>query len=105
MEEKYRFYSQEQARNGAIKWLEERGVQFGPHQKPSIGRLGVGLGNEVGVEGTAGVYWRLRLDWDPSKQAHYNVEYGKGADRVKAAFCFTGDEAVVQRILQTRGLR
>ena len=39
METIFKFETVEQARNAAIKWLEQRAVEFGPHRKVEIGRL------------------------------------------------------------------
>src|SRR4029079_16141285 len=83
----------EQARNAAIAWLEERGVEFGPHRTIPIGRLGVLAGSETGVASSRKPFWRLRLDYDPAKGPHYNAEFGEGTSRQKAAFAFTGSEA------------
>ncbi len=98
------FHSQsiEQARNAAIKWLEERGVEFGPQRKIEIGRLGVMAGSEVGVSATTKPYWRLRLDYDPGKGTHYNAEFGTGPGREKAAFTFAGSEALAAKLARNR---
>ena len=61
------FPSMEAARNAAIAWLQGRGAVFGPYRRVEIGRLGALAGNEVGVSSTEKPYWRLRLDYDPSK--------------------------------------
>ena len=102
----FQFGTIEQARNAAIKWLEERSVSFGPYRQVEIGRLGVLTGKEVGVSSTIDPFWRIRLDFDPRKQAHFNVEYGKGSTREKAAFCFFGTEALIEALgkgLEPRG--
>ena len=95
----------EQARNAAIKWLETYDVSFGPHRKIEIGRLGVLTGREVGVSAVNDPFWRIRLDYDPHKLAHFNVEYGKGPSREKAAFCFVGSEELIAAIAKSRAPR
>ena len=92
----------EQARNEAIAWLEQKGVQFGPHRKIEIGRLGLLTGHEIGVSSGGGTPWRLRLDYDPMKGAHFNVEYDKGPGREKAAFCFPGGEKLIEKLASSR---
>lgn len=95
----------EQARNAAIGWLEERGVEFGPHRRVQTGRLGVLTGSEVGVASSRNPFWRLRLDYDPAKGPHYNAEFGEGASRQKAAFSFAGSEALVAQLARNRAPR
>ena len=105
MEDRHDFASMERARNAAVQWLEVRGVTFGPYREVEIGRLGVLTGKEVGVSGTRSPYWRLRLDYDPSKGPHYNAEIGKGSQRAKAAFTFPGDESLIATLAQHRNPR
>ena len=95
----------EQARNAAIAWLEERGVEFGPHRTIQIGRLGVLAGSETGVASSRKPFWRLRLDYDPAKGPHYNAEFGERTNRQKAAFAFTGSEALVAQLARSRAPR
>ncbi|HVJ87515.1 MAG TPA: hypothetical protein VM452_17785 [Caulifigura sp.] len=102
MEERRDFPSIESARNAAVAWLENQGVVFGPHRKIAIGRIGILEGHEVGVEATEVPYWRLRLDFDPAKGAHFNAEFGTRAARRKVAFCFPGDEALIARLALSR---
>jgi hypothetical protein len=94
-EPEYHLETIEQARNAALKWLAERGVVHGPNRRVQIGRMGALAGKETGVESTSGTYFRIRLDYDPKKQAHYNVEVGKGERREKAAFCFKGGPQLI----------
>jgi hypothetical protein len=101
----FHFATLEQARNAALKWLEERSASFGPHRKIEIGRMGVLQGKEVGVSSVEDPFWRIRLDYDPQKQAHFNVEHGKGMTRRKAAFCFHGTEELIAAIAKGRGPR
>jgi hypothetical protein len=91
----HRFATLEQARNAAMQWLEALGVSFGPRRTIVIGRLGTFQGAEVGVQSEPGQvpFWRLRLDFDPHKGAHFNAEFGTGPQRKKAAFTFPGAEA------------
>jgi hypothetical protein len=105
MEQIFKFETIEQARNAAIKWLEQRAVEFGPHRKVEIGRLAANVrlfGKEVGVSGTADPFWRLRLDEDPSKGPHFNAEFGKGSAREKAAFCFQATDQQMEKLGRKR---
>lgn len=90
----------EQARNAAIEWIEKRApAAFGPYRKIEIGRLGVLKGKEVGVSAAgAAPFWRLRLDYDPGKGAHFNAEVGTGPGRQKAAFTFPGGEELIKAL-------
>ena len=104
-EELHHFSTIERARNAAIKWLENQQVSFGPHRKIEIGRLGVMTGQEVGVSASQDPFWRIRLDYDPAKLAHFNVECGKGTSRQKAAFCFPGSEQLMEKLARARNPR
>ncbi|HHH28774.1 MAG TPA: hypothetical protein ENK57_10585 [Polyangiaceae bacterium] len=106
MEEESYYDSMELARNAALDFMETHGGgPIGAHYDVVIGRLGHGEGNEVGVESNLGTHRRIRLDWDPTKGCHYNVEVGKGSGRKKHAFRFPGSEAWLRRIMETRGPR
>lgn len=105
METITRCASLEQARNGAIAWLEQRGTVFGPQRKIEIGRLGLLTDYEVGVSATTKPFWRLRLDFDPGKGPHFNAEFGEGPIRKKAAFLFPGTEDLIRRLRNSRKLR
>jgi hypothetical protein len=105
MEAILRFDSIERARNAAIQWLEARGAVFGPQRRIQIGKFGTLAGRETGVESTQGPYWRLRLDYDTHKQAHFNAEFGKQQNREKAAFLFPGDLTLIARLAARRGPR
>jgi hypothetical protein len=96
------FASIEQARNAAIAWLERKGVVFGPYHRIEIGRLGAMQGSETGVSSTMGPYWRLRLDYDPSKGPHYNAEWGSGPQRQKQAFTFPCTPDLMARLARNR---
>lgn len=76
------------ARNRAIAWLEEQGVEFGPHYRPIEGKFGGSQGKGVGIESTKGPLWSIRIDFDPFKGPHYNASLGKGATGAKRAFTF-----------------
>jgi hypothetical protein len=102
MEPITRLASLEQARNAAIEWLQRRGAVFGPNRDIVIGRLGAMEGSEAGVQSTAGPFWRIRLDFDPSKGPHYNVEFGTGAQRLKHAFAFPGSAELFSRLAARR---
>ncbi|MFZ5896597.1 MAG: hypothetical protein ACOY0T_36415 [Myxococcota bacterium] len=105
MEPEVRCLSIEEARNKAIKWLEERGAVFGPGRAIQIGRLGLLTGKEVGVESMGVPYWRIRLDYDPRKGAHFNAEFGKGGERQKTAFLFPGGSELIQKLARKRSPR
>jgi hypothetical protein len=105
METIFRLNTIEQARNAAIQWLEQRGAVFGPHRRIQIGKFGVLAGQETGVESTQDPHWRLRIDYDPVKHAHFNAEFGKQESRQKAAFLFPGDRALIARLALKRDPR
>lgn len=102
MEAVHHCASVEQARNDAIRWLEGRKVVFGPHRKVEIGRLGAMTGAEVGVSATEKPFWRIRVDFDPVKGPHFNVEHGDGLQRTKAAFLFPGTEKTMEDLARQR---
>lgn len=69
--------SMEDARNQAVRKLEELlGAAHGPYERILIGKNMAGnsplAGAEVGPEW--GKRGRIRLDFDPTKGPHYNVE-------------------------------
>jgi hypothetical protein len=105
MEVVHRFGTVEQARNAAVRWLETRGISFGPHRKVEIGRLGSFQGVEVGVRSTQQPFWRIRIDYDPTKGTHFNVEFGKSGKREKAAFTFSGSPKLVEKLRSQRAPR
>jgi hypothetical protein len=106
-EEVHHFQHLEQARNAAIAWLEQRGVVFGPQRAIVPGRLGTFAGSEVGVSSPPHwrPFWRLRIDYDPKKEAHYNAEFGEGTARVKAAFCFPATAKELASLVRHRAPR
>ncbi|MCG7318599.1 RHS repeat-associated core domain-containing protein [Brevibacillus laterosporus] len=82
----------EQARNQAFDIIGDLGAD----SKPTFGRLpsSKGYGKVIGRESANGKV-RWRLDFDPKKGTHINVEdfrNGKGANATKIAIPFTGDE-------------
>ncbi len=90
--------SYEQARNRA---LEELGEIDPATRTPYTGRLGVGIDKTVGFTTIVdGVFKRFRVDYDPVKGPHINVEIGKGQSRQKFAIEFPGTEADVEKILE-----
>jgi hypothetical protein len=97
--------SYEDARNRALKFMEDNGGPIGAYYQIEIGRLGVGLGAEVGVSSTVDPYRRIRLDYDPFKGPHFNVEVGKGSRRVKRAFKFPGTEQDIAKQMANRAPR
>lgn len=87
MEERIDCNSMEDARNRAVRKLNElTGGALGPYVKIVVGKnMGGGsplAGTEVGVEW--GKRGRIRLDFDPDKGPHYNVE----TQSENWAFCF-----------------
>ena len=75
------------------------------HRKVEVGQLGVLAGHEVGVSATMNLYWRLRLDYDPIKGAHFNAETGEGAKREKRekrAYTFPGGEDLIKNLAHSR---
>lgn len=105
MEEVTQCVSHEEARNKALAWMEDWGGPIGPYYEIEIGRLGAGAGMEVGVSATIDPYRRIRLDFDPWKGPHYNVEVGKGSKRMKHAFCFPGDQSTIDQLMKSRAPR
>ncbi|MGF1991763.1 MAG: eCIS core domain-containing protein [Nostoc sp. ZfuVER08] len=87
-----RVKSYEQARKKALEFIGD----LGPDAKPLIGRLKVSAGYEkiVGFQSADGMA-RIRLDFDPIKGPHFNIEdfrHGKGANALKIAIPFEGNE-------------
>lgn len=62
--------------------------------KVTIGNLGDGKDHIIGVkreaqgEGNKQDNFKIRIDWDPTKGNHLNVEKGHGANREKIAYVF-----------------
>jgi hypothetical protein len=90
--------SYEQARNKALDLVGD----LGPDSKPYVGRLGTGEGKIVGRQSADGKV-RWRLDYDPEKGPHINVEdfrNGKGDNATKVAIPFDGDMKTVEELLK-----
>ncbi|WP_144488489.1 pre-toxin TG domain-containing protein [Bacillus sp. ABP14] len=92
--------SYEQARNKAMSLLGD----FGADSQPFIGTMekSAGYGKIVGRE-TADHKARWRLDYDPSKGMHINVEdfrNGKKDKAIKYAIPFEGDEETFKSLLK-----
>ncbi len=90
--------SYEQARNKAFDIIGD----IGANSEPYVGRLGTGEGKIVGRQSADGKV-RWRLDYDPNKGPHINVEdyrNGKGADAIKVAIPFEGDMSTVESLLK-----
>ncbi|WP_373665398.1 hypothetical protein SPSIL_002660 [Sporomusa silvacetica DSM 10669] len=90
--------SYEQARNKALDLVGN----LGPDSKPYVGRLGTGEGSIVGRQSADGKV-RWRLDYDPEKGPHINVEdfrNGKGDNAIKVAIPFAGDIKTVEELLK-----
>jgi len=109
--EKSRFYpSIELARKAAIAWLEERGIVIDARgSQILIGRPVCPplVGRETGVGSAKGArpYWKLYLDHDPIKGAHFNAEFGKGPNGERCAFRFPGGEALIKALARSRSPR
>jgi RHS repeat-associated protein len=91
--------SYEQARNKALDILGD----LGPDSEPYVGRLHGGEGLVVGRQSEDGLA-RWRLDYDPDKLTHINVEdfrAGKaGAGGLKGYIKFPGDEGTFESLLR-----
>jgi hypothetical protein len=88
----------EQARNKAFNIIGDLGAD----SKPYIGRLGTGEANIVGRQSADGKV-RWRLDYDPNKGAHINIEdyrSRKGSNAIKIAIPFNGDMNTVESLLK-----
>ncbi len=91
------FDSFEQSRNEALKTI---GKIDPATRTPFIGRLGAGEGQVVGFTTRVdGVFKRFRIDYDPIKGSHINVEIGKPSQTY--AFPFKGTEQDVKNILRS----
>ena len=90
----------EQARNKALNIIGD----LGPKSKPYVCRLEASSakGKIVGrISANRKVRWRL--DYDPNKGIHINIEdfrNGKGADAIKIAIPFEGDEKLFDSLLK-----
>ena len=83
--------SYEQARNKALKWLEERGFKA---EKVNTGKFGSTKGQPVGmttIDGKTG----FRVEYDERSGAHINVFSGKDKGE---HFMFDAPESVVTKI-------
>ncbi|CAN7212521.1 RHS domain-containing protein [Acidovorax sp. LjRoot129] len=91
--------SYEEARNIA---LEKMGSIDPSTRAPQTGRLGAGKGRRTGFTGMGkdGEFKRMRLDYDPTKGPHINVEVGKGACAKKWAIKFRGNEKTFEKLLK-----
>ena len=89
----------EQARNMALSKL---GPIIPGTRQQQIGRLGIGKGKVVGFQGIGpnGDFKRYRLDYDPLKGPHINVEVGKGPCAQKYAIKFPGSEKTVETLMK-----
>ena len=91
----------EDARNRVIERLDELGFDWTSRSKHT-GRLGLGKDRNVGFSGNTknGDFARYRLDYDPKKGTHINLEVGKGDSAIKEAYMFKGDENLFGRLLR-----
>jgi RHS repeat-associated protein len=87
----------EQARNLALQKL---GPIVPGSRATQIGRLGIGKDQNVGFHGIGldGTYKRYRLDYDPTKGPHINIEVDKGPCAEKYAIKFPGNEDTVRTL-------
>ncbi|PKG26313.1 hypothetical protein CWS20_24735 [Cytobacillus horneckiae] len=90
----------EQARNKALDLLGD----LGPNSKPYTGTLpsSAGYGKVVGRQSADGKA-RWRLDYDPNKGMHINIEdwrNGKGANARKIVIPFDGNEDTFKSLLK-----
>jgi hypothetical protein len=66
-----------------------------------VGRFGMLKGKVVGFTTRIGnVFKRFRLDYDPAKGPHINVEIGSGSQGRRIVFPFTGTEEEVVRLAE-----
>lgn len=90
--------SYEQARNQAFDIIGD----LDKDSQAYIGRLGSGEGKVVGRQSADGKV-RWRLDYDPTKGPHINIEdfrNGKGPDGIKIVIQFDGDIKTVEQLLK-----
>lgn len=67
----------------------------------AVGRFGRLKGKVVGFTTRVGnVFKRFRLDYDPTKGAHINVEIGRGSQAQRIVFPFTGTEEEVLHLAE-----
>ncbi|MBB5356336.1 anti-sigma28 factor (negative regulator of flagellin synthesis) [Anoxybacillus mongoliensis] len=90
----------EQARNKALDLVGD----LGPNSKPYIGTLksSAGYGKVIGRQSADGKV-RWRLDYDPNKGIHINIEdfrNGKGANARKIVIPFEGNESTFKSLLK-----
>ncbi len=90
----------EQARNKALELVGD----VGPNSQAYTGTLksSAGYGQVVGRQSADGKV-RWRLDYDPDKGPHINIEdfrNGKGANARKIAIPFEGDESTFKSLLK-----
>ncbi|MGD7007016.1 pre-toxin TG domain-containing protein [Metabacillus sp. 84] len=90
----------EQARNKALDLVGD----LGPNSQPYTGTLksSAGYGQVVGRQSADGKV-RWRLDYDPNKGTHINIEdfrNGKGANARKIAIPFEGNESTFKSLLK-----
>ena len=90
----------EQARNKALDLVGD----LGPNSKPYIGTLksSAGYGKVIGRQ-SADRKVRWRLDYDPNKGTHINIEdfrNGKGANARKIVIPFEGNESTFKSLLK-----
>ncbi len=90
----------EAARNQALKLI---GPLVPGTRQDQIGNLGEGKGKKVGFYGISLAkkeYVRYRLDYDPVKGPHINVDVGKGVCGKRYAIKFPGNEKTFISLLK-----
>ena len=65
------------------------------------GRLGIAEGKITGFSTTVNDMWkRFRIDFDPNKGPHINIEIGKNSEGKRKAIQFPGTEKDVKKIIK-----
>ena len=90
-------HSYEQARNKAIKWLEERGFKA---EKVNTGKFGSTRGRPVGMTSADGKTG-FRVEYDARSGAHINVFSGKDKGE---HFLFDVTESTVTKLQELYNL-
>ncbi|PZA14240.1 RHS repeat-associated core domain-containing protein, partial [Parazoarcus communis] len=81
-----------QARNGAVQWLEGRGFKA---EQATLGKFGDNAGKPIGMKSADGKSG-FRVEFDERHGAHINVWSGKQKD----TFTFEGNQSMVDQIVK-----
>ncbi|MDQ0473539.1 RHS repeat-associated core domain-containing protein [Labrys wisconsinensis] len=87
------FADYNQARNAALKWLEDRG-EFKAEQ-PTLGKFGDNAGKPIGMRSADGKSG-FRVEFDERHGAHINVWSGKQKD----TFTFEDNQSMINQIVK-----